>query len=100
MAKKGSKVFAKLKELIFSAQIFPLLLSFTALAILFVLFRMKSVEQDYVYNNLNKDLREVSIENKELNAKKADLLSIENMRKIAEKYNLKEANQDQIIIVP
>jgi hypothetical protein len=37
----------KVKGFIFSSQGFPLLLMFSVISVLFVLFRMKSVELDY-----------------------------------------------------
>lgn len=70
------------------------------MAILFVLFRMKSVEQDYKFHSYNKQIEDSIHENKELRARKAKLLSAKNLRTLAEKHNLNEPKQDQIIVIP
>lgn len=90
----------KIKEVIFSSQGFPLFLSFTTLAILFVLFRMKNVEMDYKITKTNKDIEKVLLDNKELKAKNARLLSTERLRRLAAAHNLDQPKQDQIIVIP
>ena len=90
----------KLKGFIFSSQGFPLLLMFSVLGVLFVLFRMKSVELDYKITEVNKKISKERLEQKELGAKKAGLLSINNLRKLAKRYNLKQPTQAQIIVIP
>lgn len=95
-----SVILKKLKAAIFSSRGFPLILTFTTLGILFVLFRMKGIEMDYQISDVNNDIETVTIENKELKAKKARLLSVNRLNDLAEKYDLKQPNQDQIIVVP
>lgn len=90
----------KIKEIIFSSQGFPIFLSFTTLAILFVLFRMKNVEMDYVITKTNREIEKVILDNKELKAKKARMLSAEKLRKLAAVHNLDQPKQDQIIVIP
>lgn len=102
-AKKSVERFnlgKKIKEVIFSSQGFPLFLSFTTLAILFVLFRMKNVEMDYKITKTNKDIEKVLLDNKELKAKNARLLSTERLRRLAAAHNLDQPKQDQIIVIP
>ncbi len=90
----------KIREIIFSSQGFPLFLSFTTLAILFVLFRMKNVEMDYKISKTNKDIEKVILDNKELKAKKARMLSSEKLRKLAAVHNLDQPKQEQVIVIP
>lgn len=90
----------KIKEIIFSSQGFPIFLSFTTLAILFVLFRMKNVEMDYTISKTNREIEKVILDNKELKAKKARMLSAEKLRKLAAAHNLNQPKQDQIIVIP
>lgn len=102
-SKKSSESFQlgkKIKEIIFSSQGFPLFLSFTSLAILFVLFRMKNVEMDYTISKTNREIEKVVLDNKELKAKKARMLSAEKLRKLASLHNLDQPKQDQIIVIP
>ena len=101
--KKPSEKFQlgkKIKEIIFSSQGFPIFLSFTTLAILFVLFRMKNVEMDYTISKTNREIEKVIMDNKELKAKKARMLSAEKLRKLAMAHNLDQPKQDQIIVIP
>lgn len=90
----------KIKEIIFSSQGFPIFLSFTTLAILFVLFRMKNVEMDYRISQTNREIEKVLLDNKELKAKKARMLSTEKLRKLASAHNLDQPKQEQIIVIP
>lgn len=90
----------KIKEIIFSSQGFPIFLSFTTLAILFVLFRMKNVEMDYTISKTNREIEKVIMDNKELKAKKARMLSADKLRKLAMAHNLDQPKQDQIIVIP
>lgn len=78
----------------------PLVLSFAVLGILFVLIRMKGVEQDYRFNTVLKKIQTVEDENKELKAKKASILSVKRLRSFAKKYKLKEPDEKHIIIIP
>lgn len=54
---EGIKLGEKVKNIIFSTQGLPIFLSFTTVAILFVLFRMKNVEMDYQITKAIKILR-------------------------------------------
>ena len=94
-----SNMMGKLKGFFLSSQILPLILAFFTLAILFVLFRMKGVELDYRISDINKDIKRVSLENKELKAEKAKLLSTKRLRRLAKKYDLSLPAQEQIIII-
>ncbi len=97
---EGLRLGSKIKEIIFSSRGFPLFLSFTTLAILFVLFRMKNVEMDYSISKTNREIEKVVLDNKELKAKKARMLSAEKLRKLASIHNLEQPKQDQIIVIP
>ena len=89
-----------IKEIIFSSQGFPIFLSFTTLAILFVLFRMKTIEMDYKITKSNRDIEKVLLDNKELKAKNARMLSTEKLRRLASVHHLDQPKQDQIIVIP
>ena len=88
------------KNFIFSNQVFPFVLTFFVLGLLFVLFRMKGVELDYKITSANKDIEKVLLDNKELKAKKARLLSVTRLRTMASKYGLRQPRQKQIIVLP
>lgn len=94
------QIGTKVKEVIFSSQGLPIFLSFTTLAILFVLFRMKNVEMDYKISKSNRDIEKVLLDNKELKAKNARMLSTEKLRRLAAAHNLDQPKQDQIIVIP
>lgn len=98
--KKSISPLQSLKHFIFSNQVFPFVLTFFVLGLLFVLFRMKGVELDYKITSVNKDIEKVVLDNKELKAKKARLLSVKRLRKLASKYDLKQPKQKQIIVLP
>lgn len=99
-AKRKNSFKNKFKEVFFSSQVFPIFLTFTVLGVLFVLFRMKGIEVQYKVGTVNKDIERVSVENKDLKARKARLLSIKRLRKMAQTHNLIEPKQKQIIVVP
>lgn len=104
VAKKTS-VFQLLRKKVGSfvvdaPQSIPLITSLIFLSILILVIRMKNIDLDYSYNKLNVEIEKLTVENKDLNAEKADLLSSKNLRKYAEKYNLKEPSEKQIIIIP
>ena len=90
----------RFKKIFLSSQGFPILLTFSILGVLFVLFRMKGVELNYKLTAMNKDIDKVSMESKELKAKKARLLSVKNLRKMAKKYKLSQPKEKQIIVIP
>lgn len=94
------KITNKFKSILFSTQGFPLFLMFTFLAVMFVLFRMKNVEMDYKIAKMNKEIERVLLDNKDLKAKKARLLSTERLRRIASDNGLNQPTQEQIIVVP
>ncbi|MCY4644783.1 MAG: hypothetical protein OXB88_09215 [Bacteriovoracales bacterium] len=98
MIKKIIKSF--FRRIIFSSQGFPIVLSLSILGILLVLFRMKSVEQDYSINEVAKRKKTLVFKNKEFKAKKARQLSIKNLGQLAERYNLQRPKQEQIIVIP
>lgn len=98
----GSKLpdfFQTVKSKVFSSHGFPIFLGFTLMGVLFVLFRMKSIEIDYKISNVNKEIEKVTLENKELKAIKAKMLSVSNLKAMAKKYKLKQPRQKQIIVI-
>lgn len=99
-AKRKIQISEKLKDTFLSSQGLPLSLAFIIISILFVLFRMKGVELDYKINGVNSKIEKNLLENKELKARKAKLLSTKNLRSMASKHNLKQPNPKQIIVVP
>lgn len=82
-----------------SSKIMPLVLLYLCLAISFVLFRMKNVEMDYRIHDLSKDIQKSTIDGKDIRAKKASLLSIERLKKLAKDFDLKEPKQAQVILI-
>lgn len=105
MATKRKKASAKnilmekIKNTVFSGQGLPIVLSFTIMGVLFVLFRMKAVELDYKISEANRSIEDALSENKDLNAMKANLLSVNNLRTMAKRYNLSQPKQEQIIVI-
>lgn len=89
-----------LKRNLLNSQTFPVVFILAMLGILLVLFRMKSVENDYKINELVERIDEKQHELKELKAIKAKQLSIKNLRKISNKYDLQTPKQAQIIVIP
>lgn len=61
---------------------------------------MKSIEQDYKMNDINKKIDEQKTQYKELFSQKEKLISIENLRELSKKFDFKEPSEKQIIIVP
>ena len=96
---KSNAIIDSIKSKIFSSQGFPLFLGFTLMGILFVMFRMKSIEIDYKISSINKDIDKVTVENKELGAIKAKMLSVRNLKSMARKYKLRQPRQKQIIVI-
>lgn len=88
------------KKIFFSSQGLPIFALLALLTIGFVVFRMKSLDFDYRTNEINTALERAHIENKDLKAKKARLLSTRNLRELAARHNLTEPTQKQIIVVP
>ncbi len=102
LRKKGSKLKfnSRLIEFLFNAKALPFTLTFTTLAVLFVAFRMKGIEQAYSLNNINSEIYKASINNKELKEKRAREMSVPKLREFATKYGLKEPGPEQIILIP
>jgi len=87
-------------EFLLNPQALPFTLTFTTLAILFVAFRMKGIEQAYSLNNINQDIEKAIIRNKELKAQRAREMSVPKLREFAVRYDLKEPGPEQIILIP
>lgn len=104
MARGKSKIsfewLGNIKEALLSSTGLPFFLTFTTIAVLFVLFRMKNVEKDYQITQANKNIEKVMLDNKELKAKKARMLSSEKLRRLASMHHLEQPKQDQIIVIP
>ena len=77
-----------------------ILIFFICTCLLAVIFRMKSIEQDYQLSEKRKEIRKILEINKSLKADRAKALSSKNLSKIAESQNMKEPSQKQIILVP
>jgi cell division protein FtsL len=99
-ASKKNPAVETIKKLVLSSKGLPLFLSFAVLAMLFVLFRMKGVELDYKISNIDQQIDRISLESKELKARKAKLLSVRRLRRLAKKFGMEEAKQGQIIVIP
>ena len=101
LRKKGTFKFNnRLLEFLFNPQALPFTLTFTTLAVLFVGFRMKGIEQAYLVNNIEQDIYKSTIRNKELKAQRAREMSVPRLREFALKYDLKEPGPEQIILIP
>lgn len=98
--KRGFKFNNRLIEFLFNAKALPFTLTFTILAVLFVAFRMKGIEQAYLVNNIEKDIEKAEIRNKELKAQRAREMSVPRLREFAVRYDLKEPGPEQIILIP
>lgn len=101
LRKKGKFKFNnRLMEFLFNPKALPFTLTFTTLAILFVGFRMRGIEQAYQLNNIEHDIQKATIHNKELKAQRAREMSVPRLREFASKYDLKEPGPEQIILIP
>lgn len=102
LRKKSSKIKFnnRLIEFLFNPRALPFTLTFTTLAVLFVAFRMRGVEQVYLLNHINNDIEKALISNKELKAQRAREMSVPKLREFAYKYGLKEPGPEQIILIP
>jgi hypothetical protein len=101
LRKKNMLIFNnRLLHFLFNPQALPFTLTFTTLAVLFVGFRMKGIEQAYLLNNIELDTQRETIRNKELKAQRAREMSVPKLREFAVKYNLKEPGPEQIILIP
>ncbi len=101
LRKKGNFKFNnRLLEFLFNPKALPFTLTFTTLAVLFVGFRMKGIEQPYSLHNIEQDIYKATIRNKELKAQRAREMSVPRLREFAVKYDLKEPGPEQIILIP
>ena len=101
LRKKSSFKFNnKVLEFFFNPRALPYSISFMTLAILFVGFRMKGIEQAYEQNKLKSSIEKAVIRNKELKAQRAKEMSVPRLREFAVKYDLKEPGPEQIIFIP
>ncbi|WPU65470.1 hypothetical protein [Peredibacter starrii] len=101
LRKKGNFKFNnRLLEFLFNPKALPFTLTFTTLAVLFVGFRMKGIEQAYQLNTIEQDIHKATIRNKELKAQRASEMSVPKLREFAVKYDLKEPGPEQIILIP
>jgi hypothetical protein len=98
--RKKQTFWDQAKSVIFSTKGFPIVMTLSMIGVLFILFRMKGVELDYKITELNKNIKIIETDGKELKAKKADLLSVQNLRLLASKYNLKPPTSKQVIVIP
>jgi len=83
-----------------TSRFMPVFLAFALIGALFVLTRMKGIEQDYKYNDIAKRIEVQKIQNKELKAKKARELSVKNLKAYAKKFSLQEPDEKHIIVIP
>lgn len=90
----------KVIETLFNPSALPFTLTFSCMAVLFVAIRMKSIEQAYQLDGLDRAIDKAVVYNKELKAQRARMLSVRRLREYAEKYNLKEPGPEQIILIP
>ena len=98
-SKRQFNVADKLKNIVFSSQGFPIILTLFTIATMFVLFRMKGVDMRYKVAEEQKTIDKLVMENKELKARKAKLLSVTKLKKLAKKYELNQPKQSQIIVL-
>lgn len=99
--KKKQTFFQKyIKGPILNGRTLPFIFTMAILGMAFVFTRMKGIEQDYQYSDLNKQIREKQLENKELKAERARELSIKKLRSFAKKFNLNEPSENHIIVIP
>ena len=95
---KKKKIFKNSK--LFSSKIFVFFFVAISLASLFLMFRLKNVELDYEIAAITKRIDQLKTENRDLHAKKAKLLSSENLKKYAWKLGFVEPKSDKILVVP
>ena len=98
--KRKTSSFDKIKEFFLNSKTLPLVFSFAVLGIMFVLVRMKGVEQDYSFNEIEKKTKVERVQNKELKAKRARHLSMKKLKAFAKKFDLSEPDEKRIIIIP
>ena len=77
-----------------------ILIFFIFTCLIAIVFRMKSIEQDYLISEKRKEVRKLNELNKALKADRARSLSTKNLSKMARIHGMKEPSQKQIILVP
>jgi len=90
----------KVIQTLFNPTVLPFTLTFACMAVMFVTIRMKSIEQAYQLDGLDTAVEKAVVQNKELKAQRARMLSVRRLREIAEKFSLKEPGPEQIILIP
>ncbi|MBI2521532.1 MAG: hypothetical protein HYV97_14030 [Bdellovibrio sp.] len=95
---KKKKLFKDSK--IFSSKILLIFMAAIGLASLFLMFRLKNVELDYEIAAITKQIDLIKTENRDLHARRARLLSSENLKKLAWKLGFVEPKAEKIIVVP
>ena len=98
--KKQNPFLKYISDKVFTSQTLPLIFVVSILGIMFVLIRMKGIEQDYKYNEIAKRINVQKIQNKELKAKRARELSVKKLKAYAKKYDLNEPDEKRVIIIP
>lgn len=98
-SKSQFNLTAKIKNIVFSSQGFPIILTLFTIATMFVLFRMKGVDLRYKVAEEQKTIDRLIMDNKEIKARKARLLSVNKLKVLAKKYNLSQPKQSQIIVL-
>jgi len=98
--KKQNIIVRYFSDKVFTANTLPLLFVVSVLGIMFVLIRMKGVEQDYKFNELAKRINVQKVKNKELKANRARELSVKKLRAYAKRFDLNEPDEKHIIIIP
>ena len=100
-ARKKQNLFLKyVSDKVFTSQTLPLIFVVSILGIMFVLIRMKGIEQDYKYHEVAKRIKIQKVQNKEFKAKRAKELSVKQLKAYAKKFNLQEPDEKRIIIIP
>ncbi len=95
---KKKKFFKNSKP--FGSKIFVFFIVAISLASLFLMFRLKNVELDYEIAAITKKIDQLKTENRDLHARKARMLSSENLKKLAWKLGFVEPKSDKIIVIP
>jgi cell division protein FtsL len=98
--KKQDPFVKKIKESLVNSQTLPLIFVVSVIGIMFVLIRMKGIEQDYQFNDIEKRVSIQQVQNKELKAKRARQLSMKKLKAYAKKFDLSEPDEKRIIIIP
>ncbi len=77
-----------------------ILIFFVFTCLLAIVFRMKSIEQDYKISEKRKEIKKIRDLNKALKADRARSLSTKNLSQLAKTHKMKEPSQKQILLVP